>query len=107
MESKKQSRGLRHRNKKKEAVTRLKRETGCQVCRWNGHMNALDLHHIDPAEKSGNFGKILSSGSIKALEEELEKVVVLCANCHRLVHAGQIELRYHKRNKTISATPVI
>lgn len=104
---KKPSRHIRYRSRKKESVTRLKRETGCQICRWNGCENVLDLHHVDPSKKSGNFGKILSSGSIKALEEELKKVVVLCANCHRLVHAGQIELRYNKRTKTVSATPVL
>jgi predicted HNH restriction endonuclease len=97
----------RHRNKKRDYVTRKKRETGCQVCRWNGCEKALDLHHVDPSEKSGNFNKIISNGSIKAMEDELEKCVVLCANCHRLVHANEIELRYNKRKKTITASPVL
>lgn len=106
-ENKLKSRALRHRHRKKEVLKRRKRETGCQVCRWNGCDKALDLHHIDPSEKSGNFGKILSSGSLKALEEEIEKCVVLCSNCHRLVHAKQITLRYNKRTKRVSASPVL
>ena len=65
----------------------------CCICGFNDFQEALEFHHIDPQTKS--FG-LTSSGSVtKALEKQLEearKCVLLCANCHRGVHAGYLEL---------------
>lgn len=44
-----------------------------------------DFHHINPDEKDFQ----LSSGStrgLKACKEEVDKCLLLCANCHRIVH---------------------
>jgi endonuclease I len=57
----------------------------CTKCGFS-HSAALDFHHVDPAEKEGNIHRLLSNGQFKKLEEELEKCIVLCANCHRIHH---------------------
>ncbi len=60
----------------------------CELCRYNNCIDALDLHHRNPKLK--DFG-ISSSGLTRAWEKnkiEADKCVLLCANCHREIHAG-------------------
>ncbi len=63
----------------------------CQVCAYSRCVEALDFHHLDPGTKlfkiSGGHSR--SWTSIKA---ELDKCALLCANCHREVEAGYINL---------------
>lgn len=62
----------------------------CQICGYNKCINALEFHHVDPAEKDHiTFNK---RWSFEKLKSELDKCVLLCANCHREIHAGEVEL---------------
>ncbi len=49
----------------------------------------LDFDHIDPVTKLFSVGKMLSRQASPAIEREIEKCVVRCANCHRLRTASQ------------------
>ena len=51
----------------------------------------LDFHHIDPNEKDFTIGKHRNK-SKENLMKEIEKCVCICANCHRKIHAGIINL---------------
>lgn len=59
----------------------------CALCGYSRCLDALDFHHRDPKEKgfqiSGMFNR-----SFKKLRPELDKCVLVCANCHREIHAG-------------------
>ncbi len=60
----------------------------CELCGYEQCINALDLHHKDASQK--DFG-ISSSGLTRSLDknkQEADKCVLLCANCHREIHAG-------------------
>lgn len=57
----------------------------CVICGYDACPSAFDFHHVDPAEK--DF-VVSSKSSWEAIEPELKKCVLLCANCHREVHAG-------------------
>ncbi len=60
----------------------------CELCGYSSCAEALDLHHKDPSTK--DFG-ISSSGLTRSWEKnriEADKCVLLCANCHREIHAG-------------------
>ena len=64
----------------------------CEVCGYNKCIEALEFHHIDESTKS-----FALSGSTKALDKqkaEADKCLMLCANCHRELHAG-LDI-YHK-----------
>lgn len=64
----------------------------CQICSYNTCIEALDFHHINPKTKS--FG-ISASGITRAwhkVKSEIDKCVMICANCHREVHAGITQL---------------
>ena len=69
----------------------------CCICGFNAFQEALEFHHIDPSKKS--FALTDSNAATKSLEKQLEearKCVLLCANCHRGVHAGYFELPLDK-----------
>ena len=44
-----------------------------------------DFHHIDPNEKEVAISKIMSH-SWESIKIELNKCILLCANCHRIEH---------------------
>lgn len=48
----------------------------------------LDYHHID---KGDPVSRSIGYGSIKKVEEEINKCIVVCANCHRKIHYGIIK----------------
>ena len=44
------------------------------------------IHHIDESKKDPCFNN-MKSWAIKRIDVELDKCVVLCANCHRVRHS--------------------
>lgn len=63
----------------------------CCVC-GEQEKCCLDFHHIDPIEKDMEIARLYKYGSLKRIMKEIEKCVVLCANCHRKVHAKLIKI---------------
>lgn len=61
---------------------------GCSVCGESDPV-CLDFHHLDPKTKSFNIGVQLGSYSLKRVKLEILKCEVLCANCHRKLHAAE------------------
>ena len=66
------------------------REKGCLIC-GEKETCCLDFHHIDPSKKVFNVS-LRNRVSNEKLEEELSKCIILCANCHRKVHAGILDI---------------
>ncbi len=64
---------------------------GCAICEEKSPV-ALDFHHIDPSQKKFSIGGYYLIKTDAEVEEELAKCVVVCANCHRKIHAGLISL---------------
>ena len=60
----------------------------CTKCGFSHHA-ALDFHHEDPATKTGNVHRFVSNGQFSRAYEEIKKCIVLCANCHRIVHYNE------------------
>jgi hypothetical protein len=77
------------KKKRVKFVQDLKLEKGCYICGYNKSANALHYHHIDPSNKEENVS-ILASRQIseEKILKEIEKCVVLCANCHAEVESG-------------------
>jgi 5-methylcytosine-specific restriction endonuclease McrA len=60
----------------------------CQMCGDDRCAEALEFHHLNSSRKDfGISGKGYTRSWSKVLEE-LEKCVLLGANCHRELHAG-------------------
>lgn len=43
----------------------------------------MEFDHRDPYEKSGSIGKFIKNGSMRLLQEELDKCDLVCVICHR------------------------
>lgn len=61
----------------------------CSQCGENSTC-CLDFHHLDPSLKEIGIARALDHWAWSRLMAEVDKCVVLCANCHRKVHAGII-----------------
>ena len=71
------------REKKQRAIEKMGGK--CQKCGYNKCPAALEFHHKDPNEKDFTIKDIVA-GSWSKIEGELEKCIMLCANCHREEH---------------------
>lgn len=81
----------RYIKRNKEYVNQYKENKGCCLCKENTP-EALDFHHIT-TDKENNISRLTSSSiSLTTLQSEMAKCVVLCANCHRKVHAGKLAI---------------
>lgn len=83
---------ITHKLNIKNIITRVRllvlaylKEHTCRDC---GESNPvlLDFHHIDPSNKYDCVSKLIGSArSWNVVKSEIDKCIVLCANCHRLI----------------------
>jgi hypothetical protein len=58
----------------------------CQHCKLvSPHLCVYDFHHLDMSEKEADPGSLLHY-SWDRIQKELDKCIMLCANCHRIEH---------------------
>lgn len=66
----------------------------CQRCKGTFDPCIYDFHHVDPAQKDAIIAMLLSR-PWSVIAEELDKCILLCSNCHRLIHK---EINLKKEN---------
>ena len=59
----------------------------CEICGYDKNISALDFHHIDPSTKKFTLSD--THHSWEETKEELDKCILVCANCHREIHNPQ------------------
>ena len=64
----------------------------CQVCGYDRCTEALEFHHLDPTQKDFGISRKGYTRSWGRVKEEVDKCIMLCANRHREVHAGMLQL---------------
>jgi hypothetical protein len=62
----------------------------CERCGYNKSNSVLQFHHLNPQEKDFNIGN--KSYSFERIKKEVDKCIMVCANCH-------IEIHEEERNK--------
>ncbi len=73
------------------------------VSRFGTFKRMTEFHHINPETKSKNYKNIIRQSISSKQLDELDKCVLLCRQCHGIVHAqninGHVELNLtlHKR----------
>ena len=69
----------------------------CMICGYDRCPGALDFHHRDPKKKKFGLSDRGLTRSWEKTKKEIEKCVLICANCHREVHAGITQLPVARR----------
>lgn len=64
----------------------------CRLCGYDRCTQALELHHLDPTKKDFGISNKGYTRSWEKVKEEADKCILLCANCHREIHAGILQL---------------
>lgn len=57
----------------------------CKRCGFNEDTDIIQFHHLDPCDKKYNISDYLYKG-FEFVRAELNKCVLLCLNCHKIVH---------------------
>ena len=57
----------------------------CSVCGYDKCVDSFDFHHLDPNKKDFSISQNMNKAWHK-IQAELEKCILLCANCHRELH---------------------
>jgi len=70
----------------------------CINCGFN-HPAALDFHHVIKDPDNEMIHELLRRNSYARVMEETKKCVVLCANCHRVHHYDEHQVKVAKRRK--------
>jgi len=58
----------------------------CSKCGYNKCNAALDFHHKNSSEKEYGLSNLMKFTNFNKIKTELDKCVLLCANCHREEH---------------------
>lgn len=61
---------------------KLERGGSCEKCGYSKNLAALHFHHKDPSSKIAQVGQM----PVATMEQEADKCVLLCANCHAEEH---------------------
>jgi len=57
----------------------------CEKCNYIGSIACYDFHHKDPTQKSFSISHKPHTRSWDRIKLEIDKCLLLCANCHREV----------------------
>ena len=63
----------------------------CRICGYNKCIGAFDLHHLDGKTKEFGLSTRGLTRSWVKLKAEADKCILVCANCHREIHAGLVK----------------
>ena len=80
-----QNQKLRGLKRKYEAI--MAKGGKCEICGYDKNLAALDFHHVNPEEKEFQIdARKFANSNLNTLKEELDKCILVCANCHRELH---------------------
>jgi transposase len=63
----------------------------CSICNYDRCVSALEFHHLEPSKKDFTLSQSMNIAWNK-VKEELDKCILVCANCHREIHEGIIKI---------------
>jgi len=59
----------------------------CEACGYDRCADALEFHHNNATSKKFGISEKGYTRSWDAVKDELDKCIMICANCHRELHA--------------------
>jgi len=94
-EEEKKKNNIKYVNERRRALKKMSIEYKggkCKCCGYNKCVSALDFHHLDPFKKDFSIGAKGYTRSWEKVKKELDKCILVCANCHREIHEGLIKI---------------
>lgn len=62
------------------------------VCCGENYIKCVEFHHLDQSTKEHTPSNLLLSTTLNRFLEEAKLCIVVCANCHRKIHGGLIQV---------------
>ncbi len=62
----------------------------CVLCGYDKCIRALEFHHLDKKQKEFGISQLGHTLSFSRAVEEIQKCIMVCANCHREIHDGLV-----------------
>jgi len=60
----------------------------CSRCGYDRCIDALECHHLDSSQEDFSISERGYTRSWQEVREELDMCILVCANCHRELHAS-------------------
>jgi hypothetical protein len=80
---------VENKSKIRQFILDYKKDKKCRDCNEN-HISCLQFHHIDPKEKDFSLYEASQHQYSQAkILKEIEKCIILCANCHAKLHCKE------------------
>jgi hypothetical protein len=82
----------------------------CQKCGYDKCWNALHFHHVDPSKKE--FSIFESRPGFKKVRDweklklEINKCILLCANCHTEIHSEDEKITHQELNLNLDRVSI-
>lgn len=81
-----------HRKKENDFLSAYKTGKSCALCGYNEHCEILQFHHKDRREKLFEVTLFkIAKRSPEELKKEIDKCILICPNCHFLLHLREME----------------
>ena len=81
-----------HGKRQKEFLHAYKKGKSCVLCGYNEHEEILQFHHKDKREKLFEITLFkIAKRSSEELKKEIDKCILICPNCHFLLHLRERE----------------
>ena len=75
----------------RDYIQNIKNQVCCVDC-GQRHPATLHFHHLNSEDKAFNISEAIDKGlSLDTIKKEIEKCIVLCANCHFIRHYNMRE----------------
>ena len=76
-----------NKRRKKLKVMAVEYKGGkCSKCGYSRCIDAMEFHHSDPNKKDFGIAAMGYTRSWDSVKAELDKCILVCANCHREIH---------------------
>ena len=63
----------------------------CVICGYDRDVSALEFHHKEGTSKDFGLSTRGITRSWEKTRKELDKCLLVCANCHREIHSGLLQ----------------
>ena len=80
------TRSAKRYKQRKDYLDSVRKKVGkCSFCGYDKYWNILSFHHLQD-KKFSLSGPKLQAKSFKCINEEINKCILLCPNCHSELH---------------------